>query len=87
MHDYISGTSNPLADDASRLFHLTDAQLLTYFSTTYPQKEPFRLATVSPQLLSGVISALRNKPSKVESLLVEPLPPAPNSNCGAPTVT
>ena len=86
-HDYISGTSNPLADDASRLFHLTDAQLLTYFSTTYPQKEPFRLATVSPQLLSGVISALRNKPSKVESLLVEPLPPAPNSNCGAPTVT
>ena len=76
-HDYISGSSNPLADDASRLFELNDAQLLTHFSTTYPQKEHFKLATVSPQLLSGVISALCNRPSRVEYLLVEPPPPPP----------
>jgi len=42
-HDYISGPSNPLADDASRLFELNNAQLLTHFSTTYPQKEHLHL--------------------------------------------
>jgi len=37
---------------------------------------------VSPQLLSGMISALWNKPSNVASLLVEPLLPAPISQPG-----
>jgi hypothetical protein len=32
MHDYISGLANVMADDCSRLWHLTDTQLLAFFT-------------------------------------------------------
>ena len=34
---YISGPANAMADDCSRKWNLTDAQLLTYFNLRYPQ--------------------------------------------------
>jgi hypothetical protein len=74
-HDYISGLSNPMADDSSRLPDLTDSLFLSHFNSTFPQKQPWRLVRPLSQMLSGVISALRTKMSPRESLLVAP--PAP----------
>jgi Reverse transcriptase (RNA-dependent DNA polymerase). len=67
-HDYIPGGSNPLADDASRLFHLSNHDFLNYFNSTYPQETSFQCVTPTPSLLSAVISALLKKPYNVESL-------------------
>jgi len=37
LHDYITGTRNTMSDDASRLTHLSNAEFLTHFNSTYPQ--------------------------------------------------
>ena len=84
-HDYLSGPSNPLADDASRLFNLLDAELLTHIQSLAPQNLGYQLWTPSQKIISSVISALRNKPSKPESVLVEPAPPTPHGTSGTPT--
>ena len=34
---HIPGDLNAMADNCSRLWHLTDDELLTYFNSTYPQ--------------------------------------------------
>lgn len=73
-HDYLPGKSNLLGDHASRLFHLSDEQFLTYLSSLLPQSTTFKLWTPSPQIVSAVISALRRKMLKPESVLVEPPP-------------
>ena len=84
-HDYISGPSNPLADDASRLFHMSDSEFLHYFNTTYPQSKSFHYWTPSKQLTSAVISALLRKACKPESLLVVPPPSKPSGKSGSPS--
>jgi Reverse transcriptase (RNA-dependent DNA polymerase). len=67
-HDYIPGGSNPLADDASRLFHFTDCEFLTHFNNTYPQPHSYHYVTPTPSLISAVISALLKKPYNVALL-------------------
>jgi len=58
-HDYICGPSNPIADDSSRMFELSDDELLSYFNTKYyymcpKQKNTCQLWTPSPQLIAAV---------------------------------
>ena len=84
-HDYISGVSNPMADDASRLFHLLNSEFLSYFNSTFPQDTSFQHVHLPQQMTSSVISALRRKTCKPESLLVEPPPPTPTGKSGTPT--
>jgi hypothetical protein len=84
-HDYIPGGSNPLADDASRLFHLDDCCFLTHFNTTHTQPLSFQLATPSPSLLSAVISALLRKRYNAASLLDKAPAPTPTGNPGVST--
>mmetsp|Transcript_14147 Transcript_14147/g.26545 ORF Transcript_14147/g.26545 Transcript_14147/m.26545 type:complete len:786 (+) Transcript_14147:1982-4339(+) len=67
-HDYIPGDSNPLADDASRLFDLNDTDFLTHFNHTYPQQHSYHYVTPRPSLISAVILALHRKPYNVELL-------------------
>ena len=76
-HDYEPGKVNAIADDASRLFHLSNSEFLSYFNTTYPQPQPFRLWQPTPKMTSCVISALRKQTSRPESLLAVPPPPKP----------
>ena len=59
--DYISGLANRMADDCSRLWHLSDQDLLTHFNTVYPQTEPWRLVHLRPEMHSMLISALVKK--------------------------
>jgi hypothetical protein len=81
-HDYISGESNPLADAASRLFHLSNDDFLTHFAHTYPQDTSFRLVAPTPSLLSAVTSALLKKPYNVELLRAATPAPTPTGEPG-----
>ena len=47
LHNYIPGTANTMADDYSRLWHLTDSQLLRYFNRQYPQRELWQICRLS----------------------------------------
>ena len=58
-YDHIAGLANVMADDASRLWHLSDSQLLAYFNQTYPQSQPWQLRMLRPQTFSALISALQ----------------------------
>jgi hypothetical protein len=82
-HDYISGPSNPLADDSSRLFHLSNRELLSHFNSKFKQKYSFKLCHPTQKLISGVISALRNKRFARESLLAAPPPPTHTGKSGS----
>jgi hypothetical protein len=75
-HDYIPGLSNPMADDASRLFDLSNTNFLSHFNSKYPQSKSYKLVTPTLPMVSSVISALRKKRCNVESLLADPPPPA-----------
>ena len=83
--DYQPGGSNNMADDASRLFQLSDAALLSYFNSTYPQQVSWQLVTPTPQMISAATSALRKKTSNAELLRVEPPPPTPITTNGSST--
>jgi hypothetical protein len=82
-HDYIPGGSNPIADDASRLFDFNDTDFLTHFNHNYPQPLSYHYATPNPSLISAVILALLKKPYSVELLQDETPAPTPT---GAPGV-
>ena len=61
FHDYLPGLLNKMSDDASRLWHLSDAAFLAYFNSTYPQMNCWELRHVRPPILSAVISILASK--------------------------
>ncbi|EJK59113.1 hypothetical protein THAOC_20704, partial [Thalassiosira oceanica] len=58
---YVPGESNGMADDCSRLWHLSDSELVSYFNATYPQPQPWRLCHLEPGTASALFSALRCK--------------------------
>ena len=84
-HDYIPGPANTMADDASRLQHLTNDEFLTHFNVVYPQSTPWRLWTPTLSMRSALISALHSKPSVTESFLHEPKPPPVHGRSGQPS--
>jgi hypothetical protein len=71
-HSYIPGPFNVMADDVSRLYDLSDSQLLAYFNLTYPQKLPWRMWHPPPAMLSSVTSSLRRTRCAPESFLAVP---------------
>ena len=82
-HDYLSGPSNPLADASSRLFHLTNQPFLSHMNSLHKQNEPFQLLQLDNRVISSVTLALLRKPSKLESLLVEPKQQGQPGPCGS----
>jgi len=67
LHDYIKGTHNKMSNNASCLKNLNDMDFLTHFNSTYAQKQPWQLWTLTPGMLSAVTSMLHRKPSALES--------------------
>jgi len=61
---HIAGVLNTMADDASRLQHLTDRELIDYFNSVYPQKVSWELYPPPKELLSAVISILSSNKSQ-----------------------
>ena len=51
-----------MADNASRLFELTDSEFLSHFQQHYPQAKPWRLLKLPSKGASRLTSALRSKP-------------------------
>ena len=72
---HIPGVVNKMADDCSRLWHLSDSQLLAYFNRTYPQALSWSMCHLNPVMNSALTSALSATPSKPESFLVAPPQP------------
>ena len=87
LKDYVPGRDNVLADDASRLSHLSDADFLSHFNITYPQRQPWLLYPLSSAILSSAISALRNKMSSPASFLLPPVPRQATGPSGPPSVS
>ena len=87
---YIPGVVNTMADDASRLFHLSDSALLTHFNTVYPQTNSWRIVHPTSKTLFSVTSALRRTrvdPAsflRVPTLMTKPGSSGPSS---VPTCT
>ena len=81
-HDYFSGPSNAIADDSSRLFHLSNKQFLQYMSSNYKHPKHYHLLTINPAVISAVTSALLMNLSNPASLLVPPTPPQQTGNNG-----
>jgi hypothetical protein len=71
---FIPGTLNAMADDCSRLWHLSDAELLSHFDSHYPQTACWRLAIPRPAMLSSTTCALRKQRPAPASFLHEPSP-------------
>ena len=65
---YITGDDNRMADDASRLWQLSDDELLTYFNLTYPQTKSWTLCHPDKEMSSALISTLSNRTSEMESV-------------------
>jgi len=57
-YDHISGPANAMADDSSRLFHLSDPAFLRHFSQHYPQARRWRLCHLRPAMHSALTCAL-----------------------------
>ena len=83
---HIPGTVNAMADDASRLQHLSDSAFLAHFSQTYPQTKPWKLLQLPRERSSRLISALLCS-SSVQPRPVRP-PPTGNASLrsGKPSV-
>jgi hypothetical protein len=85
-YDHIAGPANSMADDTSRLWHLTDSQLLLHFQQTYPQSQPWQLQTLRPPTLSALISALQRTRVAPASVLNVPTHTITPGQFGLPTV-
>ena len=72
LRDYIPGFLNEMADILSRRWDLSDDQLLAYFNTHFPQKRPWRLCPLRPEMNSWLTSALSRRRSVPE--LFQPTP-------------
>jgi hypothetical protein len=86
-HHYIPGPANAMADDASRLWHLSDSALLTHFNLHYPQNASWCMSPPPPMLLSAVIGALSRRRRVPASLLTVTPPRTPHGSSGRPFVS
>jgi hypothetical protein len=76
LHSYLPGKLNAMADDASRLWQLSNDDLLTHFNTTYPQQHrSWQLYHPRSKMSSAVICALHRKRSQPALFLEEPTQP------------
>ena len=60
---HISGDTNSMEDDASRLWNLSDNELLAHFNSKYPQARYWKLAALSPRMHSALISSFYKRRS------------------------
>ena len=81
---HIHGPSNAMADDASRLQHLTDSQLLAHFNSHYPQQASWKLCRPTDETMRVVLSSLSMKSANVQSWLRPKSPARRPKKSGCP---
>jgi hypothetical protein len=69
---HIPGVRNCMADDCSRLWHLTDTELLVYFNAKYPQSEPWQMRHLNSRMNSALIASLQCKRQPPQETFHEP---------------
>ena len=77
-HHYIPGPANSMADDASRLWNLSDTALLTHFNSHYPQSTSWELrhpSTTIPSALNGALFKKRCVPESLLNAIAQPTLP------------
>ena len=67
--NFLPGSLNLITDDCSRLWNLTDSQLLTHFHCHYPQRTSWRMHHLQPEMHSALISSFLTTPSPPELYL------------------
>jgi hypothetical protein len=82
LHSYLPGKLNAMADDASRLWHLSDTKFLTHFNTAYPQDHSWHLYQPRPEIFSAVTCALHRTRSPPASFLDVPMQPTTIGSTG-----
>jgi len=66
---FVPGVANKMADDCSRLWHLSDSDLVAYFNATYPQREPWQICLLDPTAGTALPSALLCKRQPLQEIL------------------
>ena len=69
---YVPGLANKMADDASRLWHFSDSELLAYFNRVYPQRTLWQLRHLRPEMASALNSCLFSRRPQPAAILNEP---------------
>lgn len=83
---YIAGPANVLADAASRRFDLSTTELISHLQNLAPQIDSWQELHVPPDLLSSVISALRQQSHARTSVQIASELPIPSgTRSGFPT--
>ena len=72
LTDHMPGVTNAIADDLSRLWHLTNSQSLVHLNSLYPQKQPWRIVHLRPEVLASVTTALRALRPQLQLCLNDP---------------
>jgi hypothetical protein len=72
LHDFITGVANILSDQCSRIFHLTDSQLIAHFNSSFPHTMYWQMCPVQNETLSALISALLARKTDLVLLLNDP---------------
>ncbi|EJK61866.1 hypothetical protein THAOC_17564 [Thalassiosira oceanica] len=80
------GLANKMADDCSRLWHLSDSDLLAYFGVTYPQSEPWQICHLEPESASALLSALSCNRQLLPEMSSTPAPESANMNASTTSV-
>ena len=85
-HHYIPGPVNAMADDASRLWALSDSELISHFNSHYPQAHSWHVHPLTSAMSASVIGALckQRLPIELPTSATPPLPPVGTS--GLPSV-
>ena len=83
---YLPGPVNTMADDASRLQHLTDSSLHHHFTQQYPQPQPWEQLHLTPEHASTLISALLSNSPASLSLPKPKRPKTRSSDTGSCSV-
>jgi hypothetical protein len=68
---HLSGVDNRMADDASRLWNLSDEEFVAYFNRTYPQINSWQLYRLPSTVNSLMSSLMLSEESNAESALQE----------------
>jgi hypothetical protein len=84
-HHYIPGPVNAMADDASRLWALSDAQLLTHFNVHYPQDRSWTLHHLPSATNTALTGALFRRRPPTGFLGNARPPPTPVGASGTPS--
>jgi len=83
---FTPGITNTIADCCSRLFHLTDAEFLSYMNTTFPIQPCWKLVHPKKETVLALNCALSKKLQPLASPAADKLPSTLPGTSGKPSV-